>query len=1370
LRHLFALLLITTLSLLPGVAVAQDEDGEGFLTRLIQDSLSDAGRAVDIQGFRGALSSRATLDRMTISDADGVWLELNGAVLSWNRSALLRGRLEVQELSAESLTINRLPASDDGAKAEASGFAIPDLPVAVDIGEVSIGSLNLGEPVLGEAAQFTFEGNALLNDDRLATDLRLARTDRDGLITATIDLQPAANQLVVEITAEEPENGIAARLLDLPGRPSVSLQVDGDGPLDDFTANIALASDGEDRLAGTVTLTGQTDGGQSFAADIGGDLTAVLLPQAREFLGNNVRLTARGASAADGTLTLDELSVDAAAVSLEGSYASTPEGRPARFSLNGEIASQDGDPVVLPFGDGLTLRQGTITAQFDDSEGDDVVANVTFADFAQPDLSIGMGELAVSGTLATTGAPAVDLSLDANLSDMAFDDPGLQSAVGDSVTATTRITWAEGQDVVLDGLDLRGADYSTQVDATLTPGGGTSVVTADGRAAFEDLSRLALLTGTDISGRADLAVSLSADLLGGSFAATADGSTTDLALGIEQLDPVIGGNAQLELAANRGPDGIGIDTFSLRNDQITLTASGLLGDSSGRIEYDAALANSGAFTGATGGPLAISGAVQRLPDGFEVSAFGGGTDLATGIEQVDALLEGETDLAVRLTIGEQILLNEARIATPALSVEAEGELTAGARDVTLTGQLYDSGVVTGNTGGPFDLEIRAVQAGDATDVTITGTGQDLVTGIAQADTLLRGQTDLNISLSLGDRLLLTDATISNPALRVEAEGDLTNGDRDLRASVTMTNSGAPLGASGGPVSANLRAVQQGDAYDLTVDGEGTNIGTGQALVDQILRGRTTFSAAGRVDDGQLRLDRARVDGASLTASASGLVANGATNVDFSARLASLSQIVPQAPAGPVSASGSIAQASGGALSLNINADGPGGTSARVTGQVGLPGGAVDLDISGNAPLALANPYISPQSIAGQAQFDLAMSGQPGLSGLSGQVSLSGARASVPSAGIAVEAITGAVSLTGGRAQVDLSASVNGGAISVNGPVTLSGNYPANLTAVLNNVPIERPGLFTTRANGQVTVSGGLTGGGVIGGRIGLSDTELRIPAGGFGGVEAIPDMRHVNEGAGSRATRARAGLTDGNGGSGGGGGGGGALGLNLSVVAENAIFLRGRGIDAELRGGLVLEGTTNDVRPVGQFDLVRGRIDILTKRLNLTEGRVRLAGGFDPIIRLVAESDAGEYVVQIVLDGPAGAPEVVFTSRPELPEDEVLSQLFFERDIASLSPLQAARLAVAIAELTGRGGGGVVGKIREGAGLDDLDVSQTEDGETALSAGKYISDNVYTEVEATSGGKTSLSINLDVTDSLTAKGKVGSEGDSSLGLFFEKDY
>jgi translocation and assembly module TamB len=40
---------------------------------------------VRIDGFRGALSSEAELDRLSVSDADGEWLILEGARLNWRR-------------------------------------------------------------------------------------------------------------------------------------------------------------------------------------------------------------------------------------------------------------------------------------------------------------------------------------------------------------------------------------------------------------------------------------------------------------------------------------------------------------------------------------------------------------------------------------------------------------------------------------------------------------------------------------------------------------------------------------------------------------------------------------------------------------------------------------------------------------------------------------------------------------------------------------------------------------------------------------------------------------------------------------------------------------------------------------------------------------------------------------------------------------------------------------------------------------------------------------------------------------------------------------------------------------------------------------
>ncbi|MGB7244614.1 MAG: translocation/assembly module TamB domain-containing protein, partial [Sulfitobacter sp.] len=144
--------------------------------------------------------------------------------------------------------------------------------------------------------------------------------------------------------------------------------------------------------------------------------------------------------------------------------------------------------------------------------------------------------------------------------------------------------------------------------------------------------------------------------------------------------------------------------------------------------------------------------------------------------------------------------------------------------------------------------------------------------------------------------------------------------------------------------------------------------------------------------------------------------------------------------------------------------------------------------------------------------------------------------------------------------------------------------------------------------------------------------------------------------------------------------------------------------------------------------------------------------------------------VSVILEGPADQPTVTFSSTPEAPQDEVLSQLLFGRDLTQISAFQALQLANAVATLAGRGGAGIIGNLREGFGLDDLDVSTTDDGQTALRAGKYLSDNVYTDVTAVSDGSAEISLNLDLTDALTAKGTVGSDGNTGVGIFFERDY
>ena len=84
--------------------------------------------------------------------------------------------------------------------------------------------------------------------------------------------------------------------------------------------------------------------------------------------------------------------------------------------------------------------------------------------------------------------------------------------------------------------------------------------------------------------------------------------------------------------------------------------------------------------------------------------------------------------------------------------------------------------------------------------------------------------------------------------------------------------------------------------------------------------------------------------------------------------------------------------------------------------------------------------------------------------------------------------------------------------------------------------------------------------------------------------------------------------------------------------------------------------------------------------------------------------------------------------------------------------------------------GGCSHQLRGGAGLDDLDVTTDAEGNTAIRAGKYISDNVYTDVQVGQDGGARVTLNIDVTPNLTVRGGAGAAGEATVGLFYERDY
>ena len=275
---------------------------------------------------------------------------------------------------------------------------------------------------------------------------------------------------------------------------------------------------------------------------------------------------------------------------------------------------------------------------------------------------------------------------------------------------------------------------------------------------------------------------------------------------------------------------------------------------------------------------------------------------------------------------------------------------------------------------------------------------------------------------------------------------------------------------------------------------------------------------------------------------------------------------------------------------------------------------------------------------------------------------------------------------------------------------------------------------------------------------------MRVPSGGGVNLGSIPSIRHVNEPADVAATRRRAGLTET------AAGPGISFPLDLTIRAPNQIFVRGRGLDAELGGQVRLGGTTANVTASGFFELIRGRLDILGRRIELTRGLIDLRGALDPYIEFVAETRSDDILVRVILEGLASNPSVRFESEPDLPQEEAVARLLFRRGLDSISPLQAAELVAAAATLSGQRSGGLTGGLRAALGLSDLDIAEGEDGATELRIGAYLSENIYSQVTADSEGRQEINLNLDLTPSITIKGRADTAGDTGIGIFFEKDY
>jgi translocation and assembly module TamB len=669
----------------------------------------------------------------------------------------------------------------------------------------------------------------------------------------------------------------------------------------------------------------------------------------------------------------------------------------------------------------------------------------------------------------------------------------------------------------------------------------------------------------------------------------------------------------------------------------------------------------------------------------------------------------------------------------------------------------------------FSAKLKAI----ATSITHTNTDLDQAIG---KDIRATG----NVIFKKGEPVLISDLMLSDGNISAGFDGEIEGLETALQTSGELSAEITDISVLSKIVAQDLKGefnlsasghvAPLTGALDLDIETIGNAVSFGNSGIDPLIKGTNTANVSiKRTEDGFF-FDKLVLLNPQLSAEAGGHLQGDQAIVNLSARVNDMS-VISDALTGPLSVDGSLNK-NGDIILVLMKSKGIGGLQADVSGTIPVTEGAWNLRVKGLAPLALADQVLTSSSAKarGTAQFNLALNGSPSLQNISGKISTNGASITLPTQSLSVDDIMATANITKGIAITRVSASLStGGQVTSEGQISLNQQqgFPTDLKMQLINIIQRDRNFYKTTLNGNTALTGPLLFGPKLSGQINLTDTELNLQGAAAPKLSFIPEIIHINEQKASRVTRQRAGLiatADT------GAAKGRALKLDVVVNSPTRIFIRGRGLDAELGGQVRLTGTTQSVAPIGAFNLIRGRLDILGKRLTLTDGNISLAGALDPRIRIVAATNSDEYELSVIISGLLSDPQFTFGSSPDLPEDEVVAQIFFGRGLDQISPFQAFQLAAAVRELTGKGGRSIGERIRSKLNIDDFSIETSADGTTGARAGKYISENVYTDVTIAGNGKSEISINLDLNKNLSTSGAVTQSGGSKLGIFFKKDY
>ncbi|MCR9257242.1 MAG: translocation/assembly module TamB domain-containing protein [Alphaproteobacteria bacterium] len=1375
----------------------------GHIERIAANSVP----GLEVSGLTFSLTGRVTLDRIAMADEDGVWMTADDIRLDWRWRPLVNRTLTIDEASVGSLDIDRppldRPATDAGPdpapEGEKSAIAFPriDLPVAIDLRRFGTDRLWLGPAVAGQETLLKMSGAAEANrQGRLDLTLDIRRENGvGGALKAGVLVDPRDQTLDLVLEGAEPRGGIIAGLLGVPGAPPTTVTLAGDGTLDAWSGTVSatigtdIATDLDLSLAFRpsleVTVKGNVMPGPLVPADATG------------YVGETVALDLAAALSSDSAIDVQRLKVSLAAGRVEAQGALSADG-----TVAGHLEFRTGPGLVLPAPYGVAAA--SLTAAVDGPMG-------------SPSITV----------VATVTDPKIQ---DAGIDPLLAGTSRLEAVMNPSLAAGT--VDIEDLRFASDLIEMTGDGAANWRQPG---GMAVLSVAAPDLQPFSDVAGLALqgrmdgLIVLDVAENAHTTAEITVENLKTGLGEVDALLPPRLSLSLSGAAPTHGGPVRIEdLAVDAGPillnaagilDPVGDTTgVIIHIDLPDLAAFDPLAGGIG-------LAGQGGITGEIDGPLddpSISGRVsaQRLSiadNDFETLSVAlaaerilsrprADVDLAVGTRYGPVALTGSVTLDKRSLSVSDLTLRQDRInaVSGTLAIDLDTFVASGrlALDVPALASLSDLAGqdIDGRLRATIDLSERAARQSarlrlkaeglEASGVVVRNTVLDLTASGFTASDPMTAALDLKGDIQGievdGARIDRLDVSANGPlsALAVELAGNGSTGepfDIEMAALIGaidgITGRVDRLAARFGAATASLDTPAR---FSLGPDGMTVDV-PGLTVLEAVVT--ADMSLADTVE-GTLTLDGLDLqrvtglypDAPPLRGSVSSTLtlSGAATDPTLSLRTAINEAGVDTEGAPLPTLTGDI-EVNTSAGRTVVEAWVSGFADEPLTVQADVP---VSVDLAAFAPridtgapfageiawrgdVAQLMRYVPVAGISagGLTDIDIRAAGTFEKPEVSGVLALSDGTVSSTLAGVTLTPVTALISGETDRITLDVAAATpRDGTLGLRGYIDLAAPLDPTvaLTLTAENATLAKREDVTAAIDAAIAIGGQASDMSVTG-EIKPREIAIRL-------IDALPPSvttidvvrREDLETAVAEEETAPP----------------SRVALDLNIPINGRVFVRGRGLDSEWGGGFRVTGTADAPVLSGQIMPIRGQLNFAGRGFDITESVIRFDGKTDrPTLAIRATTQAEDVTAIVSVAGTPADPEIVFSSEPELPRDEVMARILFGKSTAQLTQAEALQLAQAVATATS-GEAGFTDMARDALGLDQLGFGGAGDGGLGtIEAGRNVAEGVYVGIEqGASAASTRVKVEVDVTDRIKVETEVGGTAESRVGVTYEFDY